>query len=71
MAMNRVITVTCDLCGKEDIPQDVVRVFRVGTVHDRPDGCVRFDVGPECYAELPRPLDHLIALYEKTVSDGQ
>lgn len=67
MAMKRVVTVDCDLCERAGIPADEATVIRVGSVHDRPDGCTRLDIGPEC---RERPIADAIAIAEKVTADG-
>lgn len=49
----------CDLC-REVIRKDQVKVMRVETLEDRPDGCERLDIGPCCEA---RPIADLLARY--------
>lgn len=49
----------CDLCG-EYLRKDTVKVIRIGTLEDRPDGAERFDIGPECES---RPITDLIARF--------
>lgn len=70
MAVRRKIE--CDLCGAA-VPEADVIVMRVGTIADRPDGCTRVDVGPECYGNGPdgRSLAALVRFWREVNGDGE